>query len=279
MRSGRRRDRRDRDAAPVGHDGERHRVPALVEHDGEHVQRGRTVDEIETDKAAMTYESDSEGVLMTVTTRATRWLSASNARIGEATGDASTPHNGSAGPGNTSAMPDTPSGQAAPSGEVDHGPPPWTPSTRRLPWRPSKNAGDRPTAPFPRPHGQERVKASSAGQAHRARDGGEGEGAHREQTGRRIAREANIEVAGWSTASATPVAVEPSSVASPAFRLTRSVHQSKTLRAPRARPPSSSCSARSARSPGAWPSPRRRSPTSRSRPTSTWSVVWRCAPS
>jgi pyruvate dehydrogenase E2 component (dihydrolipoamide acetyltransferase) len=37
-----------------------------LKHDGEHVSRGEELVEIETDKAAMTYESDTEGTLMTV---------------------------------------------------------------------------------------------------------------------------------------------------------------------------------------------------------------------
>ncbi len=37
-----------------------------LKHDGEHVARGEELVEIETDKAAMTYESDSEGTLQTV---------------------------------------------------------------------------------------------------------------------------------------------------------------------------------------------------------------------
>ncbi len=37
-----------------------------LKHDGDHVKRGEELVEIETDKAAMTYESDSEGVLQTV---------------------------------------------------------------------------------------------------------------------------------------------------------------------------------------------------------------------
>ena len=37
-----------------------------LKQDGEHVARGEELVEIETDKAAMTYESDSEGVLQTV---------------------------------------------------------------------------------------------------------------------------------------------------------------------------------------------------------------------
>ncbi len=37
-----------------------------LKHDGEHVKRGEELVEIETDKAAMTYESDSEGTLQTV---------------------------------------------------------------------------------------------------------------------------------------------------------------------------------------------------------------------
>jgi pyruvate dehydrogenase E2 component (dihydrolipoamide acetyltransferase) len=37
-----------------------------LKHDGEHVSRGEELAEIETDKAAMTYESDTEGTLQTV---------------------------------------------------------------------------------------------------------------------------------------------------------------------------------------------------------------------
>ena len=37
-----------------------------LKHDGDHVARGEELVEIETDKAAMTYESDSEGILQTV---------------------------------------------------------------------------------------------------------------------------------------------------------------------------------------------------------------------
>jgi pyruvate dehydrogenase E2 component (dihydrolipoamide acetyltransferase) len=37
-----------------------------LKQDGEHVHRGEELVEIETDKAAMTYESDSDGVLQTI---------------------------------------------------------------------------------------------------------------------------------------------------------------------------------------------------------------------
>ena len=53
-------DGRDRDAAPVGHDGGGH-DPALAQADGEQVSRGEELVEIETDKATMTYESDLDG--------------------------------------------------------------------------------------------------------------------------------------------------------------------------------------------------------------------------
>ena len=47
-----------------------------LKRDGEHVARGEELVEIETDKAAMVYESDEEGVLAIVAARATRWRSA-----------------------------------------------------------------------------------------------------------------------------------------------------------------------------------------------------------
>jgi pyruvate dehydrogenase E2 component (dihydrolipoamide acetyltransferase) len=58
-----------------------------LKHDGEHVQRGEELVEIETDKAAMTYESDCEGLLQTVAREGdTLAVGELIARIGETTG-------------------------------------------------------------------------------------------------------------------------------------------------------------------------------------------------
>jgi pyruvate dehydrogenase E2 component (dihydrolipoamide acetyltransferase) len=58
-----------------------------LKHDGEHVKRGEELVEIETDKAAMTYESDCEGVLQTVASEGnTLAVGELIARIGETAG-------------------------------------------------------------------------------------------------------------------------------------------------------------------------------------------------
>jgi pyruvate dehydrogenase E2 component (dihydrolipoamide acetyltransferase) len=66
-----------------------------LKHDGEHVDRGEELVEIETDKAAMTYESDREGILETVAREGdTLAVGELIARIGsdeEATPDGTTP--------------------------------------------------------------------------------------------------------------------------------------------------------------------------------------------
>jgi pyruvate dehydrogenase E2 component (dihydrolipoamide acetyltransferase) len=57
-----------------------------LKHDGEQIQRGEELVEIETDKAAMTYESDSEGTLQTIAREGdTLAVGAPIAQIGEAT--------------------------------------------------------------------------------------------------------------------------------------------------------------------------------------------------
>jgi pyruvate dehydrogenase E2 component (dihydrolipoamide acetyltransferase) len=67
-----------------------------LKHDGEHVGRGEELVEIETDKAAMTYESDSEGILQTVAGEGdTLAVGAPIARVVEASGNAGAPHDGS----------------------------------------------------------------------------------------------------------------------------------------------------------------------------------------
>ena len=111
-------------------------------------------------------------------------------------------------------MPDTPSGQAAPSGEVS--PRPAAVDTER----PSPAVEARQTQatvqpPFPRPHGQERVKASPLARRIARETGVELGGLTGSGPGGRIVK-ADVEVAGSSAGvPATPVAVEPSSVASP----------------------------------------------------------------
>ncbi len=63
-----------------------------LKHDGEHVARGEELVEIETDKAAMTYESDSEGTLQTLAREGdTLAVGAPIARIGEQDGDNGVP--------------------------------------------------------------------------------------------------------------------------------------------------------------------------------------------
>ena len=108
-----------------------------LKHDGDHVARGEELVEIETDKAAMTYESDSEGILQTIASEGdTLAVGEPIARVGEAIDRDDAPHtgtavagNGSATPGNSttvagtgSATPQEPHRQAAPA--VDRTQPP-----------------------------------------------------------------------------------------------------------------------------------------------------------
>jgi pyruvate dehydrogenase E2 component (dihydrolipoamide acetyltransferase) len=80
-----------------------------LKHDGEHVRRGEELVEIETDKAAMTYESDLEGVLETVAQEGdTLAVGELIARVGEP--DAETTPGGAAAGRNGS-----PANQAQPS--------------------------------------------------------------------------------------------------------------------------------------------------------------------
>ncbi len=74
-----------------------------LKHDGEHVHRGEELVEIETDKAAMTYESDSDGVLQTIAHEGdTLQVGEPIAQIGEASSDESAA-------ANTADRPDGPS--------------------------------------------------------------------------------------------------------------------------------------------------------------------------
>jgi pyruvate dehydrogenase E2 component (dihydrolipoamide acetyltransferase) len=89
-----------------------------LKHDGEHVARGEELVEIETDKAAMTYESDSEGTLEIVAREGdTLSVGAPIARVGTANSDAGALHNGSAAMESTSTTQDTPVAQATPAPE------------------------------------------------------------------------------------------------------------------------------------------------------------------
>jgi len=122
-----------------------------LKHDGEHVQRGEELVEIETDKAAMTYESDSEGTLQTIAREGdTLAVGAPIARVGEARGDTAAPHNGSAVAQNASASPDVPNVQAMPAAESHQSPA-------------AVEAGQPPTSiqsSSPPPRSGERIKAS-----------------------------------------------------------------------------------------------------------------------
>ncbi|HEV7937182.1 MAG TPA: dihydrolipoamide acetyltransferase family protein [Solirubrobacteraceae bacterium] len=125
-----------------------------LKHDGEHVARGEELVEIETDKAAMTYESDSEGILQIVAREGdTLAVGAPIARIGE-TGDGTSPNGAPAIP-DTPAIPvttDTSMATDAPSGAGDAAA---EPSAAEKPQR-TPTPGELPTPP----RNGERVKAS-----------------------------------------------------------------------------------------------------------------------
>ncbi len=117
-----------------------------LKQDGEHVARGEELVEIETDKAAMTYEADTEGTLQIVAREGdTLAVGAPIARIGEAGEDAGAHRNGAAiepsapdvsGQPTARDEPRQPSGQSA-TGEEPHQSPPLV--ERHLP----ASAGDR----------------------------------------------------------------------------------------------------------------------------------------
>jgi pyruvate dehydrogenase E2 component (dihydrolipoamide acetyltransferase) len=141
-----------------------------LKHDGEHVERGEELVEIETDKAAMTYESDSEGTLQTLAREGdTLAVGAPIARVGEARGDADATRNGSAVAENASATLDIPNGQATPSVEaqppltsLEAGRPPAAePSAVEKPQQvPTPQQTSRPEELSHPPLNGERVKAS-----------------------------------------------------------------------------------------------------------------------
>jgi pyruvate dehydrogenase E2 component (dihydrolipoamide acetyltransferase) len=175
-----------------------------LKRDGEHVARGEELVEIETDKAAMTYESDSEGTLQTLAHEGdTLAVGAPIARVGAANGDAGALHNGSA-MAEASAQPDAPNGQATPAVEtsqpsavvkVEHDP-----------------AGEPPT---PSPHDEERVKASPLARRIARETGVDLGGLTGSGPGGRIVK-ADVEVAGPTpVAPATSMLVESSDASPP----------------------------------------------------------------
>ncbi len=182
-----------------------------LKHDGEHVARGEELVEIETDKAAMTYESDSEGTLQTVAREGdTLAVGAPIARVGAVNGDAGAPvngdagalHNGSAAIESTSTIQDTPIAQAMPAPESAQPP-----------------VAAESSSP---PRSGERVKASPLARRVARETGVDLVGLTGSGPGGRIVK-ADVEVAGSTPvvpgstpiAPATSVAVEPSSTVSP----------------------------------------------------------------
>ena len=162
-----------------------------LKHDGDQVRRGEELVEIETDKAAMTYESDSEGTLRTIAREGdTLAVGASIARIGEASEAAGAPHNGSAAIESASAAQDTPVAQAVSAVETG---------------RPAAVA-----EPSPPSRGEERVKASPLARRIARETGVDLSGISGSGPGGRIVK-ADVEVAGSNPlAPATSTAVEPS---------------------------------------------------------------------
>jgi pyruvate dehydrogenase E2 component (dihydrolipoamide acetyltransferase) len=169
-----------------------------LKHDGEHVARGEELVEIETDKAAMTYESDSEGTLQTLVREGdTLAVGAPIARVGEASGDAGAPHNGSAVAEDASARPDTANGQAKPAVEAHQ--PAATVDASQLP----------PVESSPPPHDGERIKASPLARRIARQTGVDLAALTGSGPGGRIVK-ADVEVAGsTSVAPVTSMAVEP----------------------------------------------------------------------
>jgi pyruvate dehydrogenase E2 component (dihydrolipoamide acetyltransferase) len=190
-----------------------------LKHDGEHVARGEELVEIETDKATMTYESDSEGTLQTIAREGdTLAVGEPIAHVGKASGDAGAPHNGSTAAQIPSATPDT-SAQAMPVVEPHQ--PPATAETD-----PTSTMGADPTSTVetgqppdagssPPPHSGERVKASPLARRIARETGVDLDALTGSGPGGRIVK-ADVEVAGSTpVAPATSVAVEPSLTASP----------------------------------------------------------------
>ena len=149
-----------------------------LKHDGDHVARGEELVEIETDKAAMTYESDSEGILQTVASEGdTLAVGEPIARVGEAIDRDDVPHTArpsprkAATPGNSATV--TEWARRRRRGATQAAAPAMEPHPAAR--------GHRVRAPtYPRRRARQGI---STCQAHRARDGRGPRRAHRERTG------------------------------------------------------------------------------------------------
>ncbi|HEX4116455.1 MAG TPA: dihydrolipoamide acetyltransferase family protein [Solirubrobacteraceae bacterium] len=188
-----------------------------LKHDGEHVARGEELVEIETDKAAMTYESDSEGTLQTVAREGdTLAVGEPIARVGETSGDASS--NGAPAARNAPAGPDAPDAPTVPDR-------PTAPDTRAASGAAAQPSTTEEPRQAPTPAGPpaptrngERVKASPLARRI-ANERGVNLGALvGSGPGGRIVK-ADVEVAGSEPAPATPSigARPPTSVAGTDF--------------------------------------------------------------
>ena len=173
-----------------------------LKHDGEHVARGEELVEIETDKAAMTYESDSEGTLQTVAREGdTLAVGEPIARVGETSGDASS--NGAPAARNAPAGPDAPDAPTVPDR-------PTAPDTRAASGAAAQPSTTEEPRQAPTPAGPpaptrngERVKASPLARRI-ANERGVNLGALvGSGPGGRIVK-ADVEVAGSEPAPATP---------------------------------------------------------------------------
>ena len=191
-----------------------------LKHDGEHIARGEELVEIETDKATMTYESDSEGTLQTVAREGdTLAVGEPIAQVEEATSGAGAPHNGSAVAGNAPATPSTPNGQATPS--VETHPPPTSVEAGRPSAAEPAAANKSQQAPTPGelptpPRNGERVKASPLARRIARETGVDLGRLTGSGPGGRIVK-ADVEVAGWKpvAAGSKPVAPAASTAAEP----------------------------------------------------------------
>jgi pyruvate dehydrogenase E2 component (dihydrolipoamide acetyltransferase) len=172
-----------------------------LKQDGEHVARGEELVEIETDKAAMTYESDSDGTLQTLAREGdTLAVGAPIARVGEVSGETVATHNGSPAAQKASATQDTSDAQATTTVEPDQ-------------LAADADAGQAPAIESSPPrHSGERVKASPLARRIAHETGVDLGALSGSGPGGRIVK-ADVEVAGSSpTAPATTTPGEPSSV-------------------------------------------------------------------
>ncbi len=175
-----------------------------LKHDGDHVARGEELVEIETDKAAMTYESDSEGILQTLAREGdTLAVGEPIARVGEASGEMMTTHNGSSAAQNESVTADTSSAQA--TAAVEPGRPPT-----------DSEAGQSPSIESSSPPGDgERVKASPLARRIAHETGVDLGGLTGSGPGGRIVKADVQGASSTPVAPATLPAIEPFSTASP----------------------------------------------------------------